>query len=362
MKEKKESNLRTGYTTGTAVTAAAVAGIYALYAKMVQSKVAVEAPAGRIEVPLNSVFYGDDMAEVSVIKDGGDDPDCTHGLKIVATVFRQGEEKDEGKVTVLNISSTVKFYTGEGIGIVTKEGLPVKVGEPAVNPVPRKMLKENVEKLVKTLGIKESPAIILSVPEGRKVAMHTLNEKLGVVKGISILGSTGIVNPVSLDAFTTTIDLSLNIAKKKKLNEVVLCFGRTSEEGARALLGYSEEAYIMMGDFFRYALDRAVNKGFNVILAGQPAKIFKAALEVENTNVKYGVFSPQQISELLKRLSLEERYIRKLSKANTARHLYEIVEKEKIIGLWERLVKYISERYKIKVLLFSYSGELLAKA
>ncbi|GAB4435246.1 MAG: cobalt-precorrin-5B (C(1))-methyltransferase [bacterium] len=362
MKEKKEGKLRTGYTTGTAATAAAVAGVYALYTKMVKSKVAVEAPAGRIEVPLKSVFYGEDVAEASVIKDGGDDPDCTHGIKIVATVFKQGVSMSEREVTDLNISYTANFRTGVGIGIVTKEGLPVKVGEPAVNPVPRKMLKENVEKLIKTLGIKENPTIILSVPEGREVAKHTLNERLGVVKGISILGSTGIVNPVSLDAFTATIELSLNIAKKKKLNEVVLCFGRTSEEGARALLGYPEEAYVMMGDFFRYALDRAVKKGFNVILAGQPAKIFKAALEVENTNVKYGVFSPQEISGLLKRLSIEEHYIKRLSKANTARHLYEIVEKEKITGLWERLVQYISERYKIKVLLFSYSGELLAKA
>lgn len=365
IKYKKTEALRTGFTTGTSVTAAVLACVYAIYGKTVKSSVIVKAPAGNIEVPVRYVFTGDDMAEASVIKDGGDDPDCTHGIKVIATVYKQRKKIANSfyrDLKELSVSNSFNCYTGKGIGIVTKEGLPVKVGEPAVNPVPRKVLKENIEDLIKVLGINEKPTVILTVPEGAIVAKHTLNAKLGISDGISILGTTGIVKPVSMDAFTATIDLSLNIAKSKRLKDVVLCFGRTSEDGARKVLNYPEESYVMMGDFLGYAVDKAKKMKFNVTVAGQIAKIFKAALEVENTNVKYSVFSPKQVAGLLTKLSVEDKYIKMFSEANTARHLYEIAEELKFKGLWENLVKYVAGKYKIKVLLFSYSGELLARA
>lgn len=358
---KKKEKLRTGFTTGSAAVAAAVAAMKALYQREVHSYVTIWSPSGRLNIPIYSLLYGDDMAETMVIKDGGDDPDCTHGIAIVAKVVK-GKSVSVDKNNELNLSSLFKCYTAEGIGVVTSKGLPVGVGEPAVNPVPRKMLKENIEEIIKTLQIKDFPTIILSVPEGKEVAKNTLNERLGIVGGISLLGTTGIVKPISMEAYTATIDLALNRAKVLGIKEVVLSFGRTSEQAAMAIFRKPQEAFIIMGDFFKYAIDKAKSMGFDIILSAQLAKMLKVALEVDNTNVKYGVFTPSQIEELLIKFDLEKKYIKLLCKAKTARHILEIVEKENITPLWERLVKYVAEKYNMKVYLFSYNGELLASA
>ncbi len=360
MQENK--GLRTGFTTGTAATAASLAALIALYEAETASFVLVSSPSGIIKVPVGSVFFSRDFAVASVTKDGGDDPDCTHGVEIVASVYKGGFNVDTSGFVELKISNSFRCYTGEGIGVVTTVGLPVRVGEPAVNPVPRKMLKENLENVVKKLGLKEAPVIVLTVPTGKEVAKHTLNERLGIKGGISILGTTGVVRPVSMEAYTATIDMLLERAKAKGLKEVVLCFGRTSEEAAMSLLNYPEEAYIVMGDFFGYALNKAKRMKFKVTVAGQPAKILKAAMDIDNTNVKYSVFAPEQLTDLLRRLSFDEGQINNISKAKTAKHIIEIVEQKRIKGLWERLVGYLAERHNIYVLLFSYEGELLARS
>lgn len=363
-KLKKRDNLRTGFTTGTAVTAAAVAGMYAVFCKQTKSFVDVCAPAGLLRVAVKYYCYNDEQAEVCVIKDAGDDPDCTHGIAIIAQIFKSLPDKDffKGK-TKLKLSKLFECFTAEGIGIVTSEGLPVKVGEPAINPMPREMLKKNIEQVINDLSIKCKPLVVLSVPSGEEVARHTLNERLGIKGGISILGTTGIVKPISMEAYTATIDLSLTRAKKLGLKDIVLCFGRSSEDAAMNIFNYPAEAFVMMGDFFNYAVKKAKKMKFNVILAGQLAKTLKVCLETtENTNVKYGVFSPTQITELLKKLSVEPKTIELLSNAKTARHIMEIVEKEKISGLWEKIVKHVAERYNIDVCLFSYNGDLLAKS
>lgn len=360
---KKHDNLRTGFTTGTAVTAAAVAGMYALFGKQTKSFIDVWSPAGQLRVAVSYYCYNDEETEVCVIKDAGDDPDCTHGIAILAKIFKSLPEDTnffKGK-TRLNLSKLFECYTAEGIGIVTSEGLPVKVGEPAVNPVPRKMLKKNIEQIIADLSIKSKPLVVLSVPSGEEVAKHTLNERLGIKGGISILGTTGIVKPISMEAFTATIDLSLKRAKKLGLKNIVLCFGRSSEEAAMNIFDYPAEAFVMMGDFFSYAVEKAKRMKFNVILAGQLAKTLKVCLETENTNVRYGVFSPSLITELLKKLSVDPETIQLLSNAKTARHIMEIVEKEKITGLWAKIVEYVAKTYNIEVCLFSYNGELLAK-
>lgn len=361
---KQDEKLRFGYTTGTAVTAASVAAMYALFQKKAFSFVTVTSPAGLITVPVNALFYNNEYAKSSITKDGGDDPDYTHGLEIIVKVYRSKSIVSNSLHGLHDISLSQDFYffTAEGIGVVTLDGLPVKVGEPAVNPGPRKMIKENVERLVAEFGLKEKPVIVVSVPKGAEVAKHTLNERLGVKGGISILGTTGVVKPVSMDAFTATIDVSLNIAKKKGLHEVVLCFGRTSEAAAKTVLSYPDEAYIMMGDFFKYAMDKAKKMDFKTIVSGQLGKILKICLDSENTNVKYGVFSPEQSSAFLEKIGIQKKHINMLSKAKTARHMWEIAEKEHLEYLWGNICSYLSKKYLIQVMLFSYKGTLLAKA
>ncbi len=352
--------LREGFTTGSPATAAIISALNTLYKGHICSFVPIKSPVGLLKIQVNYVFYNDNSCIASVIKDGGDDPDCTHGIEIIGKISKNEREEWIRNTHELKLSDKFYFFSGDGIGLVTKDGLSVKVGEPAINPVPRKMIKENVELFLKENNITEKPYIILEVPQGYEVAKHTLNERLGVVGGISILGTTGIVKPVSMDAYTATIDLSLNIAKKRKIKEIVLSFGRQSEMGARKMLKLREEAFIMIGDFFRYAVDRAKKMGFNITLAGQPGKILKAAMEFDNTNVKYGEFSIKKTVEFLSHFC-DGKDLERISRAKTARHLAEIVA-DNNIDLWDKIAEYLSEKEKISVLIFSYEGDLIGRA
>ncbi len=355
----KNSNLRTGFTTGSASTAAILGALQALFRKDIKSTVNIIAPAGVLTIPLNYVLLGRDFSEAEVIKDGGDDPDCTHGISIIAKVYKKNDINIK-MLHALKLSDKFLFYTGAGIGIVTEEGLSVNVGEPAVNPVPREMIKKNVESFLEKYNISEKPSIILEVPQGNTVAKHTLNERLGIIGGISILGTTGIVKPVSMEAFTSTIDVSLNIAKKKGLKKVVLSFGRQSELCAGKIFKLPKESFVLIGDFFKYSIDRAKSMGFEVVLSGQPGKILKSAMDIENTNVKYGAFSVEKTLEFLKEFCSTQD-LKELRKAKTARHLWKICE-EKGVDIWDKIAKYIANRESIEVLIFSYEGALIGRS
>lgn len=352
--------LREGFTSGSASTAVIISALKAIYKGKVCSFVEITSPAGRLRIPVNYVCYNNNVSIASVIKDAGDDPDCTHGLEFIAKVYRNKSVDSLKGTVLLNLSPKFYFFSGRGIGIVTKEGLSIKVGEPAINPVPRKMIKENVENFLKENDIIEKPYILVEVPAGIEVAKHTLNERLGIIGGISILGTTGIVKPISMDAFTATIDLSLNMAKKKRIKDIVLSFGRQSELSAKKILNLPEESFIMMGDFFRYAVNKAKSMGFKIILSGQPGKILKAGMDSENTNVRYGEFSVEKTVEFLSNFCDKED-LKKLSSAKTARHLAEIIEKNNI-KIWNKIAKYLGEREKISVLIFSYEGELIGRS
>lgn len=352
--------LREGFTTGSATTAAIITALNALYKGKIGSFIEIISPAGILKIPVNYVCYNDIFSIASVIKDGGDDPDCTHGIEIIARVSKNKIQEWIENYNQLNLSSEFYFFSGKGIGVVTKDGLSVKVGEPAINPVPRKMIKENAENFLKENKINEKPFILIEVPGGFEVSKHTLNERLGIVGGISILGTTGIVKPVSMDAFTATIDLALSMAKKKRVKNIILSFGRQSELSAKKILNLPEESYIMMGDFFRYAVDKAKSMGFNITVSGQPGKILKAGMESENTNVRFGEFSIKKTLQFLSKFC-EEKDLKVLAEAKTARHLAEIVEKNNI-KIWDKIAKLLSKREKISVLIFSYEGELLGRS
>lgn len=356
-------NLREGFTTGSAATAAILAGLNALYKKFSASFMKISAPCGFLSIPIYQYLFSDRYSKAVVVKDGGDDPDCTHNLKIISEVYLDNIFFDGDNLHKLNLSPLFDFYTGEGIGIVTLDGLPVKVGEPAINPIPRKMIKENVESFLKALNINKKPTIILSIPEGKDVAKKTLNERLGIIGGISILGTTGIVKPISMDAFTQSIDLALKVAKKRDKDNVVLSFGRQSEESAMKMINLSKESFVMMGDHFHYAVNRAKRMGFkNITISCQFGKILKALLGYKNTNVKYGEFNVNEVIDFFRGLNIPEKELEILKKANTGRHLLEIIEKEGIKYILDIVTLEFSKKYKVKVLLFSYDGRLISKA
>ncbi len=313
--KKPKHKLRSGFTTGACAAAAAKGALLLLFGVTADS-VTIPFPGGeRHGFALHGHGVHDGQARVAVIKDGGDDPDVTNGAEIIALVKEQqkcGEER-----------ALLSFRGGPGVGRVTKPGLPVPVGEPAINPVPRQMIKEAVREAFADRGYRPFPLVVtISVTDGDQLARKTPNHRLGIVGGLSILGTTGIVRPVSAKAWTDTIEASMRVARAAGLERVLLATGRTSEAAAQQLLGLPEEGLVMMGDYLEYALQAAARHGFTrIYLAGMWAKVLKCALRIPQTHVRNGALEVGQAVDLLGRLGLPSGLAAELSTANTAREI-----------------------------------------
>lgn len=339
--------LRCGYTTGACAAAAARAAT--LFLQNGRPPETVEIP-----FPDNSrhsfhvcrasrrVCGDQEKYCASVVKDAGDDPDVTNGAEIIATVWEQRRARDhkedapggslsaaterqtaaQGDLAATNdTSATIIMCAGEGVGVVTKPGLAVAVGEVAINPVPLRMIRQAVAEIRRPSG--RSPLMVeISVTNGRELAKKTLNYRLGIVGGLSILGTTGIVRPVSAEAWTATITASMSVARAVGLSEIILSTGRTSEQGALSVLALPEEAGVMMGDYLYFSLQEAARHGFKKIhLAGMWAKIIKAALRIPQTHVRHGALEVADAVALLVRSGLDSARAEKMQRANTAREL-----------------------------------------
>jgi len=298
-------------------------------------------------------------SRASIIKDAGDDPDVTNRAEIYAVVSRHSPKSDENCIML----DDLQLCGGEGVGTVTKPGLAVKVGEPAINPIPRKMIIQAVREVIPQGYL----SVIITVPRGKILAEKTLNHRLGIVGGISILGTTGIVRPVSADAWTATIQASLDVAKEAGLTEVVLSTGRTSEKGAQHLLDLKEEAYAMMGDYLEFSLKEAAMRGFHTIhLAGMWAKIIKAALRIPQTHVRNGILEINIAAKLLTELGAEGNLLKKISQANTAREMYVHLQNanrtELISGVCLKAKEYCEDvtGKKVRVYLINHKAEVIA--
>ncbi len=229
--DKPEGELKRGWTTGACATAAVKAAFWALRVGTFPDPVSITLPKG--EEPafaLALAEMGDDWARVGIIKDAGDDPDVTQGAMIIAKVTLGGEG--------------VRFKAGEGVGTVTKAGLPIAVGEPAINPVPRSMMMAEIA----ALGGGDVE-IEISIPGGEEIAQKTWNGRLGIIGGLSILGTTGVVHPFSCAAWIASIHRGIDVARAAGFTHVAGCTGSTSEDAVRAHFGLPLEAMLDMGDF-----------------------------------------------------------------------------------------------------------------
>jgi len=314
--------LRSGYTTGACAAAAAKGAALCLLSGKVVTDTEIPFPDGRrVHFSFHACMPSatpEQSCYVTVIKDAGDDPDVTNGAVIGASVAvvpapSQAEQ------------TTITIVGGEGVGTVTKPGLAVQVGESAINPVPRKMILDAVlEAVAQCYGT--SPVhlrVTIVVPEGRALAAKTLNERLGIIDGISILGTTGIVRPVSAEAWTATITTAMEVAVAGDNTEIVLSTGRTSEAALQQIGLFTPESFIMMGDYLEFALRESAKYPFRRLhLAGMWAKIMKAALRIPQTHVRFGALETAQAINLLKRLG-GARNLDYLHGSNTARELYE---------------------------------------
>ncbi|MFA7059973.1 MAG: cobalt-precorrin-5B (C(1))-methyltransferase [Pedobacter sp.] len=273
-------NLRYGYTTGACAAAAAKGAAQMLVNHTPVSEVSIDLPTGvNATFQMHGQLLSVNEASCFVIKDAGDDPDVTNGAELHARVSLTQVEREQN----------ILITGGIGIGKVTKPGLAVAPGEWAINPVPRRMITEAVLSVFSTLDIHNSQFkinVIISIPDGELRAKKTLNSRLGIMGGLSILGTTGIVRPISAKAWTDTIDAALDVAKACGCENVVLSTGRASEMAAqRHLATLPEEAFIMMGDHVAHALRACQQRSFDrPIVACQFAKMLKIACGYENTH------------------------------------------------------------------------------
>jgi cobalt-precorrin-5B (C1)-methyltransferase len=314
------TSLRSGFTTGACAAAAAKGATLALLCGQSPAEVKIPFPdTSQRSFRLHRCTVQDGAASSSVIKDAGDDPDVTNGAEIIATV-RVQESGGTGEA--------IAIKAGEGVGTVTKPGLAVQVGEPAINPVPRQMIRAAICEALLEVGQEHLRlTVTISIPDGERLAEKTLNRRLGIIGGLSILGTTGIVRPVSAEAWTATIEASMRVARAAGLDVVLLSTGRTSEAAVQARLGLPEEAQVMMGDYLAFALNTARRLGFRSIhLAGMWGKVLKCALGIPQTHVRHGALDVRQAAELLAELGLNKEIAAKLASANTARELLQTVQ------------------------------------
>ena len=267
MTRKPEGPLRSGFTTGACATAAAAAAGGALLTGEWSDPVEIGLPRGeRVAFALHRKERGEGWARASVIKDAGDDPDVTHGAEIVVTV------------AMASPGSGLQLLAGEGVGTVTRPGLPVPPGEPAINPVPRRMIAAALSEIAQARGRAADFTVTVAVPGGVELAQRTWNPRLGIEGGLSILGTTGIVRPFSCAAWIASIHRGIDVARAAGLAHVAGVTGATSERVAQARLGLPDHAMLDMGDFaggmLKYLRRHPVAR---VTVAGGPGKLAKLA-------------------------------------------------------------------------------------
>ncbi len=304
--------LRSGFTTGACAAAAAKGAALLLAGEASVATVEIDLPAGfRAAFLLHGQFCDGTTARCFVIKDAGDDPDVTHGVEVHAELRR---------VPAAAGAEDLVIRGGVGIGTVTKPGLAVAVGEAAINPVPRRMIAAAVGEVLGSHPAAGACLVTISIPDGEERAKRTLNARLGIIGGLSILGTSGVVRPISHQAWTDTIDVTLDVARATGAPGVVLATGRTSEMAAQKALTLPEEAFIMMGDHVAYALQACHRKGVaQVIVAGQFAKCLKIACGHPQTHVSASRLDLAQLAAWGRQTGLDGAFADRLEWANTAR-------------------------------------------
>ncbi|MEE9545455.1 MAG: cobalt-precorrin-5B (C(1))-methyltransferase [Rhodospirillales bacterium] len=309
-----DSPLRRGWTTGACAAAAAKAAARALLGGGFPDPVSVTLPKGqKPSFALSRQVLADGRATAGVIKDAGDDPDITDGAEVVVSV--EASEPGGG----------VAFKAGEGVGTVTLPGLPLAVGEPAINPAPRRMIAEALRAVADEFGAAADFTVTVSIPGGERLAEKTLNGRLGIRGGLSVLGTTGVVVPYSCSAWVASIHQGVDVARATSLAHMAGATGSTSEAAVKVLHGLPEEALIGMGDFagglFKYLRGHPVPR---LTVAGGFAKMVKLAqghLDLHSAKSKIDF---RQLAGLLEGFEAPVEAVRRARAANTAVEVLEM--------------------------------------
>lgn len=359
--KKRKGTLRTGYTTGTTATAATKGALYALINGKPMQQVAVSLPKGR-SVTLKIAWTKNENNEkitCAAIKDGGDDPDATHGAEICSTV------------SFSKNASNIHIDGGKGVGRVTKPGLGLEIGKAAINPTPLKMLEQAVREVAGHQLEKQGVDVVISVPNGEEIAKKTDNPRLGIVGGISILGTTGLVLPYSTASFAASIRQGLDVATAMGADTVLLTTGGRSEDFAKELFKLPDHCFIQMGDFAGFSIKQCANKMTirQVIIAGFIGKLTKMAMGIKQTHVAGSHIDMEFMARLAAECEAPPNVVEEIGSANTARHVSEIIKKNNIISYYDHVCKRVSEqmhehakgKLQIEVVLFEFDGTVIGR-
>lgn len=314
--------LKTGYTTGTCATAATKAALTYLLTGEKPDKVSITLPNGEwIYINIDKASLKDGAATCCVIKDSGDDPDVTNGKEICSMV------------NLNTLHKGVRFLQGDGVGTITLPGLGINIGEPAINKTPRMMMKREVFKVFRHCedklpnGLKTGIDICISVPNGEEIAKRTFNPKLGIVGGISIIGTSGIVKPFSSEAFIGSIRREMQVAKALKCERIVINSGAKSEKFVKQLYpDLSGQAFIHYGNFIGETIKIAAEFGFGKltmgIMLGKAVKLAEGSLD---THSKKGVMNKSFLIELAREAGCSNDILSLIEQITLARQLWDII-------------------------------------
>ena len=357
--------MRTGYTTGACAAAAAKAATIALLSGEPVREVTIRLPIGEdatFQIHRCEIDGGDNTsasALCSIIKDGGDDPDVTSGAEICARVWRDA-----------NTENDVTLHGGDGVGTVTKPGTGIPVGDPSITRVPRRLITQSVQEAAGGLSFN----VEISVPGGQEIAKKTDNPRLGIVDGISILGTTGVVQPFSTAAWRASVNVSIDVAAANDLKHMVITTGTQSELFAKRWLGLEDMAYVNVGIFTGAALKRCVQRGIpRATLVGMIGKFSKIAMGKFVTHVAGNKVDPVFLASLAAECGASDDVQAEMRDAASGRHFQEIALERDVMQVFDLVCErvcdaaqqYLGDRAGdliVDSICFDFEGGILGKA
>ncbi len=353
----KPPNLRFGWTTGACAAAAAKAAFTALLTGVFPDPVEIRLPRGQIVAfALAEWVLNEGAATAGIVKDAGDDPDVTHGALVRATVSAGAP------------GAGVTFRAGAGVGMVTRPGLPIPPGEPAINPMPRQMIGEGIAEVAAAYGASGDAVVEIGIPGGAEIALRTLNGRLGIVGGLSILGTTGVVVPYSCAAWIDSIHRGIDVARAVGLDHVAGATGRNSELAVQALHGLADTALIDMGDFVGGMLKYLrAHPMARVTVAGGVAKMTKLAQGRLDLHSRRGAVDLHMLAGIAAGLGAGSETLDRVRGANTAAEAFAGASG---LGLgdavarqaWRVAADVLDCDAALEVVMFDHTGSLVGRA
>ncbi|MGL5347292.1 MAG: cobalt-precorrin-5B (C(1))-methyltransferase CbiD [Peptostreptococcaceae bacterium] len=358
---------RRGYTTGSCATGAAKAATYMLLTNKKIETINIDTPKGiPLTLKVENINLCDKYVECSIEKDGGDDIDATHTMHIHTRA--ELIEKENEDIIVCG---------GEGIGVVTKKGLSVKIGKAAINPTPMKMIKSEIRKVIgkdttSTLGKDKSLKITVFAPKGQEVAKKTFNPRLGIIGGISIIGTTGIVEPMSDEGWKKSLSIELQMKKEQGLDKIIFVPGNHGEQFIREKLNLDMKHVIRTSNFVGYMLKEAQRMGYKkILMAGHIGKFIKLSAGIFNTHSKVADARREILVSNLAMMKVPYEFLEKIDKCLTAEEAVELIDNSEYIDFYNlisnkckfKVEEYLGdEEIEVEIMMFSMDKTLLGKS